>query len=101
MRAETKRDLIARLRSADGHLHAVLGMLEADRDCDQILHQLNAVQAALRAVGGQLLQDEVQECIGTVRKSDCPEKSAIQLERLLHLYTFSLKSGRFDTDITR
>jgi len=101
MRTETKRDLIGRLRSADGHLHAVLGMLEADRSCEQILHQLNAVQAALRAVGGLLLQNEVQECMGAVLKSDCPEESAAELERLIHLYTFSLKSGRFEVDIAR
>jgi hypothetical protein len=36
-----------------------------------------------------------------VRKSDCPEERTPELERLLHLYTFSLKSGRFETDITR
>lgn len=41
--------LIRRLRSAQGHLQTVTGMVEAGEPCEQALHQLNAVQGALKA----------------------------------------------------
>ena len=36
-----------RLRTAQGHLDAVLRMVDADRYCVDILHQLSAVEAAI------------------------------------------------------
>jgi DNA-binding FrmR family transcriptional regulator len=43
--------LLTRLRTAEGHLHAVIGMAENGASCDEVLHQLNAVCAAIRAAG--------------------------------------------------
>ncbi len=46
--------IVGRLKSAAGHLRAVIGMVEAGKSCDEVLHQLGAVQAALAVAGGAL-----------------------------------------------
>ncbi len=43
--------LLNRLRSAEGHLHGIIGMLEVDEPCEQVLHQLEGVEAALEVAG--------------------------------------------------
>ena len=55
MQAEEQAEIVRRLRSAGGHLEAIIGMLEAGEPCEPILHQLGAVQSALRAAGARLL----------------------------------------------
>ena len=42
-------DVVQRLRTALGHLDAVTRMVESDRSCADVLHQLSAVQ------GGSML----------------------------------------------
>ena len=49
MKPDQQSEIIRRLRCAAGHLNAVIEMTEAGQPCEQVLHQLNAVQAALRA----------------------------------------------------
>ncbi len=39
-------NITVRLRSAEGHLGAVIGLLKAGKPCEQVLQQLNAVRAA-------------------------------------------------------
>ncbi len=56
-------DVVQRLRSARGHLDAVAAMVEADRSCIEVLHQLSAVQGALDAVRRRMLERYVGECL--------------------------------------
>ena len=52
MHPEGRTAIVMRLRSAEGHLGAVIDLLEAgEAPCEQVLHQLGAVRAALRVAG--------------------------------------------------
>ena len=55
MRLEPQSEVIQRLRCAAGHLNAVIEMAEDAQPCEKVLHQLNAVEAALRAAGFRLI----------------------------------------------
>ena len=81
-----KEALLQRLRTAEGHLHAVGPMLEDDQPCQQVLHQLNAVRCALEATGSQLLLMEVERCLQAIRENPCPEQCGEELARLASLY---------------
>ena len=48
MKPEQPSEIVRRLRCAAGHLNAVIEMTETGQPCEQVLHQLNAVEAALR-----------------------------------------------------
>lgn len=62
MRAE--RDPVGfRLRSARGHLDGVIRMVEEDRYCIDVLHQLSAVQGALDRARRDILEAHLRGCV--------------------------------------
>src|SRR3970282_1004650 len=54
MKTKQQSEIIRRLRCAAGHLNAVIEMTENGGSCEKVLHQLNAVEAALQAAGFRL-----------------------------------------------
>lgn len=52
-----------RLRSARGHLNGVIRMVEEDRYCIDVLHQLSAVQGALDRVRREVLEAHLRGCV--------------------------------------
>jgi DNA-binding FrmR family transcriptional regulator len=52
-----------RLARAAGHLEAVRRMVDADRDCPEILRQIAAVRAALDATARVVLSDHMESCL--------------------------------------
>lgn len=55
--------LIARLRRADGHLRAVIGMIEEGRPCLEIAQQLQAVEKAVANAKRALIHDHLDHCL--------------------------------------
>jgi DNA-binding FrmR family transcriptional regulator len=53
----SRASIRARLARAHGHLHGVIDMIDEERSDEDILHQLNAVRAALTKATGILLDD--------------------------------------------
>ncbi len=60
MKLDHQSEILKRLRCAAGHLDAVIHMTETGQPCDQVLHQLNAVQSALRAAGIKIIECQAQ-----------------------------------------
>lgn len=81
-----EQKLILRLRSAEGHLRAIIGMIEAGQPCEDVLHQLTAVEAALRAARLAVLKRRLQTSAAVIRSDPCPEARCAELEQLLALY---------------
>ena len=52
-----------RLRTARGHLSGVIRMVDEDRDCIDVLHQLSAVQGALDRVRSDVLTGHLRGCV--------------------------------------
>lgn len=52
-----------RLRCIKGHLHGITAMVEHDADCQSVLQQISAVQAALHEVTGLLVKHHVCACL--------------------------------------
>ncbi|NRQ11563.1 metal-sensing transcriptional repressor [Aliiroseovarius sp. xm-v-208] len=55
--------LIARLKRADGHLRAVIGMLEDGKPCLDIAQQLQAVEKAVANAKRALIHDHMDHCL--------------------------------------
>lgn len=80
-------DVVQRLKTAAGHLNAVIEMAEAGKPCEDVLHQLQAVQAALRHAGRHLLCSQIERS-GTLVVQDAePARRAAELKRLVALYS--------------
>ena len=59
----THPDLVKRLKRAEGHLRNVIGMMEADRPCMDIVQQLHAVERAVAAAKKTLIHDHIDHCL--------------------------------------
>jgi DNA-binding FrmR family transcriptional regulator len=55
--------VIARLARIEGHVRSIREMVEAGRDCSDVLVQVAAVRAAVEAVGRIVLEDHFETCI--------------------------------------
>jgi DNA-binding FrmR family transcriptional regulator len=60
---QTKADLIVRLNRTEGQVRGIRGLIEKDAYCDDVLHQIAAVQAALNSVGKKLLAAHMRSCV--------------------------------------
>jgi DNA-binding FrmR family transcriptional regulator len=58
-----KVDLTRRLRCAEGHLRGIVIMVEQGADCTSIVHQMLAVQGALREANRLLLRHHLNVCL--------------------------------------
>jgi len=56
--------LIARLKRADGHLRAVIDMIEVGKPCLEIAQQLQAVEKAVVNAKRALIHDHLDHCLG-------------------------------------
>ena len=55
--------LIARLKRADGHLRAVISMIEDGKPCLEIAQQLQAVEKAVANAKRALIHDHMDHCL--------------------------------------
>ena len=55
--------LIKRLKRAQGHLAAVITMIEAERPCAAIAQQLFAVESAITHAKRELIHDHLEHCL--------------------------------------
>lgn len=55
--------IIARLKRADGHLRAVIDMVETGKPCLEIAQQLQAVEKAIANAKRALIHDHMDHCL--------------------------------------
>ena len=62
--------LVARLKRADGHLRAVIEMIEAGKPCPDIAQQLHAVEKAVVNAKRALIHDHMDHCLDTEHSAE-------------------------------
>ena len=68
---KTHKDIVKRLKRANGHLKAIIGMIEDERSCPEVLQQMSAVLAAISKARKIFLEDHLHSCIAdAVKKGD-------------------------------
>jgi DNA-binding FrmR family transcriptional regulator len=63
MQTNAKASTLKRLRRIEGQVRGLARMVEDDRYCIDVVTQLSAVRAALRAVEEEVLRDHASHCI--------------------------------------
>src|ERR1051325_9423010 len=63
MQANAKTSVRKRLQRIEGQVRGLSRMVEEDRYCIDIVTQLSAVRAALRAVEDEVMRDHAAHCI--------------------------------------
>ena len=101
MTADPQAEILRRLRCAAGHLNAVIEMAEDGQPCENVLHQLNAVEAALHAAGGRLVSLHIHASEAVILANPSPVQRSAELKRLLALYAIMMHKSNRPYEVTK
>ncbi|MEV1021226.1 metal-sensitive transcriptional regulator [Streptomyces sp. NPDC050264] len=73
--------VLKRLRRAQGQLAGVIAMIEAGRDCKDVVTQLAAVSRALDRAGFKIIASGMRDCLNAA-DGEQPPLSEEELEKL-------------------
>lgn len=85
-----KREALTRLRTVQGHLAAVVSMVDEERYCPELMKQVAALQASLERVNRLLLRNHLETCVS----------EAIQTGRGREKIDELLEALRFNSSLT-
>ena len=74
---------LQRLRRIEGQIRGVIKMIENKRYCMDILQQTRAINAALRAVENNIMEDHMTSCVATALKSNKKKNKQIKSKKSL------------------
>jgi DNA-binding FrmR family transcriptional regulator len=95
-----REDIAQRMHCAAGHLQAVIEMTEAGAPCEQVLHQLNAVRAALHMVGVKIIECQAQSSQDVILNCASVEKRVDALHHLQSLYAIFVRQYSSRNEVT-
>lgn len=95
---DTKRQLRSRLVKAQGHLSAVIRMIDDEKYCIDILTQLKAVQAALDKTAHLMLKQHLDTCVVEAVKADDSARVMNELWQLLRRGEIALEEESEESD---
>ena len=71
----TQERILHRLKISKGHLDKVIKMAEDDTYCIDVLHQSQAIQAALKETDAVILENHLRTCVTDSMKSGNQEEA--------------------------
>lgn len=88
-RVRGRREILARLRSIEGHLRALRQMVESGQPDSAILHQVLAAKGSVQSVGALILRVHVLNCV----PRDLLENRPDTVPRMLHAVSALTRPG--------
>ncbi len=82
-----RKKVLTRLKRIAGQVEGIQRMVEADRYCVDVLHQIAAVEAALDRVGHLLLASHVETCVASAIESGKPRERKKKLDELMDVFS--------------
>jgi len=86
-----KQQLKNRALSIQGHMGAVVRMLEEDAYCIEIIKQTQAIEKALDKLNTLLLERHLGSCVTTAIRSDKPKERERVIKELLDVFETTSK----------
>lgn len=83
MQGPKKEDTLRRLKTAVGHLKAVERMVEADKYCEDVLLQLQAVIASLEKISSIILENHLETCLRAAMRRGEEEEVIAELKTFM------------------
>ncbi|MDP9453662.1 MAG: metal-sensitive transcriptional regulator [Actinomycetota bacterium] len=83
MKETHRRAVVNRLKTARGHLDAVLRMIEDDTYCPEVMKQLSAVQGSLERASRIVLRNHLETCVAAAMVAGRTEEIVDELMEAL------------------
>ena len=87
MKEQAQEKLLTRLHKVAGQVAGIQRMVEEDRYCVEILHQVAAVEGALDRVGHLILSSHVETCVASALESGKPRERKEKLDELMEVFS--------------
>ena len=81
-----KTDILNRLKRIEGQVRGVTQMVEDDRYCIDILHQVQAVKATLAKAENEILKDHAACCVAEAIASGDVAEQRVKFSELIDLF---------------
>ncbi len=82
---QMQREIHSRLKKIEGQIRGLQGMIEADKECDQILTQARAAHSALKAVCNLILKVYLVKCYGQTAEEQNAEGVFTRLDKAIDM----------------
>jgi DNA-binding FrmR family transcriptional regulator len=92
----TKAEILARLRSIEGHWRAVVRMVDEDRYCVDVIKQIRAVQSAVDKATALLLERHLNHCVSGAIRSGTARQRERAVAELLDVFENARRHPRTD-----
>jgi len=88
---QDNKEVIRRLKTAEGHLRGIQRMLEDGAYCIDVIRQIQAVQGALNKVSGEILDRHLNSCLITAVRGDDPSERERVLKEISDVFDAATK----------
>jgi DNA-binding FrmR family transcriptional regulator len=82
---QMQQNIKSRLRKIEGQIRGLQGMIDADKECEQILTQARAAHSALKAVCNLILKVYLVKCYGEGAKEQNTEGEFVRLGKAVDM----------------
>jgi DNA-binding FrmR family transcriptional regulator len=79
---DTQERILHRLKIARGHLDKVIKMVEKDEYCIDVIHQMQAVEAAIRETEGVVLENHLKTCTADAIRNGKKEEAVAEVMKV-------------------
>ncbi len=86
MPGDRKKQKVDRLNRIAGQVQGLARMVADDRYCIDILHQIQAVKAALARAESEILRDHAAHCVADAMASGNPKEQTEKVDELVDLF---------------
>jgi DNA-binding FrmR family transcriptional regulator len=83
MKDTYQRNVLNRLKTARGHLDAIIRMVEEDTYCPELMKQLSAVQGSLERASRLVLRNHLETCVAAAMQAGRTEEIVDELMEAL------------------
>lgn len=86
MSKELNEDITNRLSKIEGQIRGIKNMLLEDRDCEDIIMQLSAVNSAITSTAKKILNNHIEHCVADGIKSGDEEQTLNNLKKVIEQF---------------
>ena len=86
MKTDTKESALKRLARIEGQVRGIVKMLEENRYCIDVLHQIQAVKSAIRRAESEILKDHANSCISEAIETGDANAQREKISELIDLF---------------
>ena len=84
-------ETLKRMKIISGHMGGVIRMMEEDAYCIDVIHQIQAVQAALNKVSSAILENHLNSCVTTAIRGEDPSERERVLKEITDVFDAATK----------